>query len=294
MLSSEIPVSLFPLGRHRATTGARQGLKVRERNPILTGLCCLVPLLIIMAGCAVHEKPRRLSPRYADLINHYSKKETPLQLHKLGGVSPEPASLSGGPHEFFVFVHPAYSVFFRDPGKDDLSQVKFDLMRMQFELEKQKIVERAGSGNVVIIVVPGDYASESFAPTAYVSYLNSITGDRKVYYVLSETASSGTLPVNDMVALYVFLQSSGARKIMIGGGFIGRCQREFVSQLTNYIDKSMTIIVPELSTISPDDINDKEATRILRGLEQRDYTPIKLFMDKKNSVKADSRANSDE
>jgi hypothetical protein len=120
-----------------------------------------------------------------------------------------------------------------------------------------------------------------------VSYLNTlVSGGNTLYYVLSETSSSGTLPANDMVNMYVFLQAINAKKIMVGGGYIGRCQREFYEQLSKYIDVSRTFIVPEVSTISLEDVTDEEALEIVNKLQARDYSPIKAFLDKKTGNKA--------
>jgi len=101
--------------------------------------------------------------------------------------------------------------------------------------------------------------------------------------VLSENTSSGTLNMSEMVHLYVFLQALKVNqsRVMIGGGYIGRCQREFYTQLTTYLDRSVTYIVPEMSTISPEDITDSEAMAILGSLMQQNFTPVKQFIDKK-------------
>jgi hypothetical protein len=77
--------------------------------------------------------------------------------------------------------------------------------------------------------------------------------------------------------------------VLIGGGYIGRCQREFYTQLKSYLGQgSMPIfIVPEYSTISPDDISDSEARYIVTRVRQQDYSPVVDFINKKTKGQAD-------
>jgi hypothetical protein len=49
-----------------------------------------------------------------------------------------------------------------------------------------------------------------------------------------------------------------------------------------YVDRTTAYIVPEISSISPDDISDQESAEILASLRRRDYTPVKLFIEKKS------------
>jgi hypothetical protein len=88
--------------------------------------------------------------------------------------------------------------------------------------------------------------------------------------------------MDSMVKLYAFLQQVRADKILIGGGFIGRCQREFYNQMAAYLEKVTAYIVPEISSISPDDISTPEASEILESLQRRDYSPIRRFIEKKS------------
>ena len=39
--------------------------------------------------------------------------------------------------------------------------------------------------------------------------------------------------------------------------------------------------MPEISTISPDDISDAEAKEMLESIERRDYRPVRRFIDRK-------------
>lgn len=242
---------------------------------------------MLSAGCATVDRSRSASENHADIIAGYPQSSNgliPLKLTTTVTRSAKPNSVS---NDVFIIVHPAYSVFFGDLNKRKYSDAKYSLLKRQFDNEAKAIENQSATGKIVVLVVPGNYAVDSISPRSYESYLNTISaGSLSVFYVLSETSSSGRLPINEMVNLYLFLQSVKVNKVMIGGGYIGRCQREFYNQLTNYLDSSFTYIVPEISTISPEDVSEGEAIRILRSLQQQDYSPVKLFIDKKAGGKA--------
>ncbi len=220
---------------------------------------------------------------FPELQNRFPPTDGALSVQKLTAETANAARKSKEQAEIFIIVHPAYSHFFRDLEKDSTHAAKFRLEKKQFESEAIMIGSHAASGAVMVLVIPGDYFEESKAPRSYVSYLNTVTaGGRSIYYVLSAASSSGTLPAEDMVNLYTFIQATRARKVLIGGGFIGRCQREFYNQLTNYLDRRFAYIVPELSTISPDDVSEEEALEIASSLDRYDYSPVKDFIDKKS------------
>jgi hypothetical protein len=178
-------------------------------------------------------------------------------------------------------VHPAYSLYFRNGSTAKYSEAKYALLTKQFENEARFITEASQSGKIIILIIPGNYQTESVAPLSYTSYLNTVAAGPGVFHVYSESSGSGTISMNDMVDLYRFLQGVKAGKVLIGGGFIGRCQREFYNEFTTYVEKDLSFIVPEISTISPDDISDAEARAILESIQRQDYRPVRSFIDRK-------------
>jgi len=256
-----------------------------------TLLCVALALASMLSGCATVEPLPLSTERVQDIVAQYPQTPDKLKLDQITPATVASATESAGSPDVLVIVHPAYSVFFRDRSKDTYSEMKYHLLKQQFDNEARLIRSQTAVGKVVILVLPGNFAADSQAPLSFVSYLNSMaTGTRPVYYVQSETSSSGTLSMNDMVNLYQFLQSMKVNKVMIGGGYIGRCQREFYGQLTTYLDRSRAYIVPEISTISPDDVSDAEARTILSSIMREDFTPIKSFIDKKSNGKANVRS----
>lgn len=238
---------------------------------------------LLLSGCVAGAYDHS-SKRASDLQRYNPLVDGQLKLRRVTHDAIAGIQSANPPKNVFVIVHPAYTFFFRDEAKGKLSNAKYELANDQFTLEKTAIMAQAAAGSVVVLVLPGNFGADSSDPVSYVSYLNSMSDEgQHVYYVLSEASSTGTLPVDDMVSLYSFLQALKVStvKVMIGGGYVGRCQREFYNQLTAYLDRSLAYIVPEISTISPDDVSDSEAMAIFTSLQQQNFGPVKAFIDKK-------------
>ena len=248
-------------------------------------------LLAFLSGCASESLPAR---RFAELLSLYPSSQEQLRIPTLGPTSLDtvPAELMGRP--VTIIVHPAYSLFFREEHKNRYTDAKFALLKLQLENEEQFLREISGTDHVLILVLPGEYQTESVAPLSYTSYLNMATGgSRTVYAVYSETSSSGALPTETLVTLYSFLRGIGTRTALVGGGYIGRCQREFYSQLVTYVDSVEFYVAPEISSISPDDISNKESLEILNGIRAGDYSPVSAFIDKRTRGSAKTRSLAD-
>ncbi len=254
--------------RHnRATTGGKAAAMVR--------CLALYLLTLFAAGCA----PTALEMRFTDILQNYPATEEPLKIPSLFSLPLKPAAEVNNRNVVFM-VHPGYSLFFRSRERNLHSEVKYDLLKLQLDNETASIRKMAQAGQTVILVIPGNYQRESIAPLSYTYFLNSLAeGSRSVSYIYSESASSGTLSMDSMVTLYRYLQNMRVDRVLIGGGYIGRCEREFYSQLATYIDNIRSYIVPELSSVSPDDIDDKEARAMLDGLLMQDFTPIRRFIE---------------
>ena len=189
---------------------------------------------------------------------------------------------NGGSEHITIIVHPAYFVFY------DVDTVKYcpgpkcSLLRKQLDNEARYIKDEAARGNFVVLVLPADPVIENGAPARYAAYLNSLAGaGRSVFYVFSRTSSNGSLSAEDMLALYSLISGLKVERVLIGGGYIGRCQMEFYSQIATYFDKARIFFVPEISTASPADISAKEAADILSGLRRHEYSMIEKMISKR-------------
>ena len=256
----------------------------RSQKPVGAVLSALAILVFLAAAGCTADTPVK---SFTEILHRYPQSPEPLAIARLTSSSADavPPALRG--RAVTVMVHPAYSLFFREENRSTYSEAKYALLKFQLDNEARFIGEIAKTDNLLILVLPGNYQKDSLAPLSYTFYLNSSTKSSPlVYYITSETSSSGSLNTDTMVLLYGFLQRVKADKVLIGGGYIGRCQREFYHQLTTYVEKIPAFIVPEISSISPDDVDNNEAQEIVNSLQKRDYTPVKKFIEKKGQGKA--------
>ena len=192
----------------------------------------------------------------------------------------------------YIFVHPAYYLFFhaRKPqilrSADDFTNSVVDIFLSEsyddtvtrLEQEQQKneknfIEYLTTEGKLVILVLPRDYRRSSNygyadSPDEYARYLNEIANSApSILYMESETAGSGKLLPGDLIPLLSLLEATEATSVLIGGGYVGRCQKEFYTYITNFAISGTYSIVPELSTFSPEDVSEKMASQFLENLQ---------------------------
>jgi len=184
----------------------------------------------------------------------------------------------------YIIVHPSYYLFFhskkpritRDPL--DLNNSVVDLFLKDFPKETVMLLEQEQQRNeknfleyltmdnkLVILLLPRNYRtagsySYRYSNDEYARYLNEVAnGSPSILYMESESASVGRLLSEDLIVLLSFLEAIGAKSVLIGGGYVGRCQKEFYSYVTKYSFGSNYFIVPELSIFSPEDITESTA-----------------------------------
>jgi len=193
----------------------------------------------------------------------------------------------------YIIVHPAYYVFFHNKKpviertEDNMHSSIVDLfirdsfdkpiiryMQEQSKSEKNFIEYISMKGNLVILVMPRNYlqhpsyayGAESAGRDEFARYINEITnGSGAVLYMESNSPTGGKLLPKDQVMLFSFLSRVGAEKILIGGGYVGRCQGEFYNYVTSYATMGNYVIVPEISVFSPEDISEKRAEMLLNA-----------------------------
>lgn len=184
----------------------------------------------------------------------------------------------------YIFVHPSYYLFFhaKKPQvtrpsldmKDSLvdlflkespQKAVLRLEQVQQRNEKNFLEYLTMDEKLVILLLPRNYRTTNSytymnSKDEYTRYLNEIAnGSPSILYMESESASVGRLLSDDLVVLLSFLEAIGAKSVLIGGGYVGRCQKEFYNYVTKYSFGSSYFIVPELSTFSPDDVTETTA-----------------------------------
>lgn len=189
----------------------------------------------------------------------------------------------------YVIVHPAYYSFFhaKSPPEeyagDDfdprnaveriLSQAPGDaetaLLQAQERRTRDFLEYKTTDKKLVVLIIPRSHRKFSGyaykdGPDEFTRFLNEATnGSDSVVYLESRSATSGYLKDEDLVALIQFLAGTDAKQVLIGGGYVGRCLENFYVNLAEDYGTSGIYLVPELVDISPSDMNNKLAARLL-------------------------------
>lgn len=186
----------------------------------------------------------------------------------------------------YVLVHPAYFPFFHYPKKleggagskknviESLLSLeppdrKFEVLQAQERRTRDFIEFKSTQGKLLILVVPknyGKYAGYTYKEGSdeYMRYLNEVTNfSKSVVFVESRSPNRGYLTDDDALRLMEFILSLNAKKVYIGGGYVGRCLEDFYALLIEDFGKEGIFVVPELSDISPRELNNSLTKAIL-------------------------------
>jgi len=196
--------------------------------------------------------------------------------------------LDGG--TVYVVVHPAYYAFFHDgaaeirPEGSGLSRKnaldtflgetafssRMRLIRTQEKSLRDFLEYMSTEKRLVLLVLPRGYSSYPAyqyrsGNDEYMRYLNDVTNESdSVIYLYSKKPNRGNLTEKDRKRLIKFLSSIRANAIYIGGGYAGRCVKDFYKDMAQYYEEDKLYLVPELVTVSPSDISADLASDLLR------------------------------
>lgn len=88
----------------------------------------------------------------------------------------------------------------------------------------------------------------------YARYLNDITTmSESIVYVECREAGNGFVENQDLEMLAAFLKHAGAKNILLGGGYLGRCVDGFYRSIRKHYPYEQIYFAPELSAIRPND-----------------------------------------
>ena len=151
------------------------------------------------------------------------------------------------------------------PEKGGANRYNKEFIRIMKEFERieSNFLEfKSTEQKLVIIIVPGNYkkySNYSYKNGAdeYARYLNEVTNlSESVLYLESKKPNRGQLLDEDLNTITEFLQKTGATSVMLGGEYLGRCEEDFYKHLSGATGAAIPVfIVPELSPVSPDDMN---------------------------------------
>lgn len=261
---------------------------------LLVILCAAALMAPGPSGCAAPHRSNSTTVSYDHLLRQYPRTGEPVRIRKLDDPAVRSRSRAGAERNVFIMVHPAFAVFMEDVAAKGYSEAKYDLIKKQFYNETRFIERRSRAGDIVILILPAGSVPDNPSPLSYVSYLNKTALQKDtVFYLFSETPNNGALPTGGVLTLYRFLEAVRAPKVFIGGGYVGRCQGEFYSQFIKHFEAARVFIVPEASSISPEDVSDREAAAIFTSLRNRDYSQVASFIRKKTAGQANIRSTAD-
>jgi hypothetical protein len=208
--------------------------------------------------------------------------------------------------ELYVFVHPSYFIFFHrnklglaKKASGNLVQTfinmkflderpKLRLMKEYERTEMEFLSSAARDGKLVLLVLPGGYLNSKQyvyrnGTDEYTRYLNDVTQrSDTVFYIETISSTSGKLDEYDEQLLVRFLKKAGVKKIYIGGGYVGRCQKEFYKFVSRVWPMDDVAIVPEISSFSPHDVSDSTAKMLLTSDMKLNILAAQYYI--KNSV----------
>lgn len=178
----------------------------------------------------------------------------------------------------YIIVHPAYYFFFQNESAllhKKSNTAIYDYMIQQLSNEQKFLSHARAEKILVILVTPGDKL-----PVEYVKYLNDVTSEAKSFlYLESKKMNAGTLRDADELLLQEFLDVLGVKKILLGGGYIGRCQGHVYNGLSVIYSPETISIVPEISTFSPGDISAETIEWFMTPSRNFDLEAVASFID---------------
>ncbi len=189
------------------------------------------------------------------------------------------------PEGVYILVHPAFFSFFhaqrlRGGPQEERNVVErllalpprdaeMALLQAQERRTRDFLEIASTQRKLVILILPRRYKRYKGyvyrkGPDEYTRYLNEVTNESpSVLYLESRSATRGYLRDAELAALVEFLAAVDAPKVLIGGGYIGRCLEDFYAGLTEDYGEEGIYIVPELSDVSPTELNARLAAKLL-------------------------------
>jgi len=191
----------------------------------------------------------------------------------------------------YIIVHPAYYVFFQNTeilsSKKDAEvfpteniverfykkRFIFDppmkIMQQQEMLLKNFLELMSTEKKFIILILPRDY--KDYLSYGYIKgldeyarYINEAThATESMVYIESASYVQGNLLETDLNNLLALLEAVGAKTIMLGGGYVGKCLEDFYIDLIPKFGFDNLYLVPEITAISPLDLHEEWTNNLL-------------------------------
>lgn len=195
--------------------------------------------------------------------------------------------LSNG--NLYVIVHPSFYPFFETDlvlsSKSDsvdlpvknlverfYDKATFYMPNIKVMQEQEKLMKKfleyaSIEKKLILLIVPRDYKEHlSYGYREgldeYARYVNEITNmSDSVIYMESADWATGYIKPEDLSVLKKFVNAVRPQRIIIGGGYIGRCLENFYRTIT--VPFNNVFVSPEISAASPQDLNNEWGNRLL-------------------------------
>ncbi len=189
----------------------------------------------------------------------------------------------------YVIVHPGYYQFFHRKMQrlKDESPLVHKYMLTQLREEKSFIQRLSKERKLIVLVLPGKKH-----PREYIDYLNrSISEGESIVYLKSIKTNSGKLSSVDRQKLKEFFEKIGVGQVIVGGGYVGRCQEKVYTTLLKELGEDRVAIAPEISSISPNDLSDATVKMFTSADGTPDFRVISAFIRNGGAKTLNKRAN---
>lgn len=174
--------------------------------------------------------------------------------------------------DMYVIVHPAYSIFFHDqqplvpsdPVDSFVNESTFT-SAARFTREQERSLRdfteiTSTRKRLIVLVLPGDYRDwqgyiYKDKTDMFARYVNSITNNSEsVLYLYSEKPNRGRLSEKSKERLIAFIESVNPERIIIGGGYLGRCIEDFYKNISSTAFGEKMMVSGEISAFSREDM----------------------------------------
>lgn len=173
----------------------------------------------------------------------------------------------------YIIVHPAYYFFFHeDPALSSDSKeintfierdafTRTDLFLREQEKALRDFLEITSTRNrLLLLVLPGNYREYAgykyrYGEDEFAKYINEVSNDSiATLYLYSEKPNRGMLSRESKDLLLRFIRAVNPDRIILGGGYLGRCLEDFYRQLSPLMKDGQVEIEPWISALSPEDL----------------------------------------
>lgn len=199
-------------------------------------------------------------------------------------------------NEVYIIIHPSYYAFFNNevtlssrsdkkvyPLKNIVERFydryyDYDygmiVMQEQERLLRDFVEVMSTEKKLIILILPRNWKERLTygyidGLDEYLRYINEITNmSESALYMESAMGNNGYMLPEDLNILNAFLMELGVKKVMLGGGYVGRCLTQFYDSirpsLASACRECKLYVVPEITAVAVIDLNNKWGDSLLR------------------------------